>query len=155
MVWNGIISGVADKIPVVKTGFIFRQSQRNLAVFALCLIMVYVLAASMKFKYCDADEDQFYKLVAPDLETIYAFQVFLTIGGASKVYSCLPSDTSACGKHGWFPVKFYDHFCSDFQDCIHLRRQDEGEINASKSRKNRQNRKKTTGSGKRRAIEKS
>ena len=88
-------------------------------------------------------KDQFYKLVALGLGTIYAFQVFLTIGGVTKF---IPSTgvTLPLVSYGGSSLLSSMIIFAVIQG-LYILRQDEGEINASKSRKNRQNRKKTTG----------
>ncbi len=135
----GLYQGLPDKIPVVKQDFIFSAVSEELGgIFALCLIMVCFSCFLMFLNIAMQMKDQFYKLVALGLGTIYAFQVFLTIGGVTKF---IPStgDASTCELRRKFPVKFYDHFA--VIQGLYILRQDEGEINASKSRKNRQNRK--------------
>lgn len=85
-------------------------------------------------------KDQFYKLVALGLGTIYAFQVFLTIGGVTKF---IPSTgvTLPLVSYGGSSLLSSMIIFAVIQG-LYILRQDEGEINASKSRKNRQNRKK-------------
>ena len=62
----GLCQGSPEKIPVVKNDFIFSAICEELGgIFAICL-------------------NPFYKLIALGLGTEYAFQVFLTIGGATK-----------------------------------------------------------------------
>lgn len=84
-------------------------------------------------------KDQFYKLVALGLGTIYAFQVFLTIGGVTKF---IPSTgvTLPLVSYGGSSLLSSMIIFAVIQG-LYILRQDEGEINASKSRKNRQNRK--------------
>ena len=117
----GLYQGLPDKIPVVKC-------------FS-CFLMFLNIAMQMK--------DQFYKLVALGLGTIYAFQVFLTIGGVTKF---IPSTgvTLPLVSYGGSSLLSSMIIFAVIQG-LYILRQDEGEINASKSRKNRQNRKKTTG----------
>ena len=123
----GLYQGLPDKIPVVKQDFIFSAVSEELGgIFALCLIMVCFSCFLMFLNIAMQMKDQFYKLVALGLGTIYAFQTLplVSYGGSSLLSSMII-----------FAVI----------QGLYILRQDEGEINASKSRKNRQNRKKTTG----------
>jgi len=110
---------------------------------ALCLIMVCFSCFLMFLNIAMQMKDQFYKLVALGLGTIYAFQVFLTIGGVTKF---IPSTgvTLPLVSYGGSSLLSSMIIFAVIQG-LYILRQDEGEINASKSRKNRQNRKKTTG----------
>ena len=138
------ISQSLFKIPVVKQDFIFSAISEELGgIFALCLIMVCFSCFLMFLNIAMQMKDQFYKLVALGLGTIYAFQVFLTIGGVTKF---IPSTgvTLPLVSYGGSSLLSSMIIFAVIQG-LYILRQDEGEINASKSRKNRQNRKKTTG----------
>ena len=81
----GLCQGSPEKIPVVKNDFIFSAICEELGgIFAICLILVcmnfflMIVNISLKIK------KPFYKLIALGLGTEYAFQVFLTVGGATK-----------------------------------------------------------------------
>ena len=140
----GLYQGLPDKIPVVKQDFIFSAVSEELGgIFALCLIMVCFSCFLMFLNIAMQMKDQFYKLVALGLGTIYAFQVFLTIGGVTKF---IPSTgvTLPLVSYGGSSLLSSMIIFAVIQG-LYILRQDEGEINASKSRKNRQNRKKTTG----------
>ncbi|MCI5515897.1 MAG: FtsW/RodA/SpoVE family cell cycle protein [Roseburia sp.] len=81
----GLCQGLPNKIPVVAQDFIFSAISEELGgIFALCLIMVCVSCFFMFLHIAMQMKDQFYKLVALGLGTVYAFQVFLTIGGVTK-----------------------------------------------------------------------
>ncbi len=81
----GMNQGMPNKIPVVEKDFIFSAIAEELGiVFALCLIMVCLSCFLMFINIAMRMSDPFYKLVALGLGTIYAMQVFLTIGGAIK-----------------------------------------------------------------------
>ena len=140
----GLYQGLPDKIPVVKQDFIFSAVSEELGgIFALCLIMVCFSCFLMFLNIAMQMKDQFYKLVALGLGTIYAFQVFLTIGGVTKF---IPSTgvTLPLVSYGGSSLLSSMIIFAVIQG-LYILRQDEGEIKASKSRKNRQNRKKTTG----------
>ena len=52
--------------------------------FAICLILVCISCFLMIFNISMQMKDKFYKLIALGLGSIYALQVFLTIGGVTK-----------------------------------------------------------------------
>ena len=81
----GLCQGSPEKIPVVKNDFIFSAICEELGcIFAICLIMVCISCFLMFLNIAMQMKEQFYKLVALGLGTVYAFQVFLTIGGVTK-----------------------------------------------------------------------
>ncbi len=82
---SGICQGMPDKIPVVSQDFIFAAISEELgAVFALCLIFVCISCFLMFFNIAMQINDQFYKLIALGLGTLYGCQVFITLGGVTK-----------------------------------------------------------------------
>ena len=82
---TGLYQGSPNKIPVVEQDFIFSAISEEMGgIFALCLIMVCISCFLMFLNIAMQMKDQFYKLVALGLGTVYAFQVFLTIGGVTK-----------------------------------------------------------------------
>ncbi|MDD6306220.1 MAG: FtsW/RodA/SpoVE family cell cycle protein [Clostridiales bacterium] len=82
---TGLYQGSPNKIPVVEQDFVFSAISEEMGgIFALCLIMVCVSCFLMFLNIAMQMKDQFYKLVALGLGTVYAFQVFLTIGGVTK-----------------------------------------------------------------------
>lgn len=82
---TGLYQGTPNKIPVVEQDFVFSAISEEMGgIFALCLIMVCVSCFLMFLNIAMQMKDQFYKLVALGLGTVYAFQVFLTIGGVTK-----------------------------------------------------------------------
>lgn len=81
----GLCQGSPQLIPVVKQDFIFAAICEELGgIFALCLILVCMSLFLMVVNISLQIRNPFYKLIALGLGTEYAFQVFLTIGGASK-----------------------------------------------------------------------
>ena len=81
----GLYQGMPEKIPVVEQDFIFSAIAEELGgIFALCLLMVCVSCFLMFFNVAMQMKEQFYKLIALGLGTVYGFQVFLTVGGAVK-----------------------------------------------------------------------
>lgn len=81
----GLNQGLPKKIPVVEKDFIFSAISEEMGgFFAICLILVCISCFLMIFNVAINMKDSFYKLVAVGLGSIYALQVFLTIGGGIK-----------------------------------------------------------------------
>lgn len=81
----GLNQGMPNKIPVVSKDFVFAAISEEMGgVFALCLIMVCISCFFMIMNIAILLKDQFYRLAAVGLGTLYALQVFLTIGGVIK-----------------------------------------------------------------------
>ena len=81
----GLYQGTPNKIPVVEQDFIFSAISEEMGgIFALCLILVCISCFLMFLNVAMQMRDMFYKLVALGLGTVYAFQLFLTIGGVTK-----------------------------------------------------------------------
>ena len=81
----GLCQGSPEKIPVVKNDFIFSAICEEMGgIFAICLILVCMSFFLMIVNIALRIKNPFYKLIALGLGTEYAFQVFLTIGGATK-----------------------------------------------------------------------
>ena len=82
----GLNQGMPKKIPVVENDFIFSAISEELGgVFAICLILVCASCFIMFMNIAMQMRDSYYKLVALGLATVYAGQVFLTIGGVIKL----------------------------------------------------------------------
>ncbi|SFR86882.1 cell division protein FtsW, lipid II flippase [Anaeromicropila populeti] len=82
----GLGKGLPNSIPVVESDFIFSAVSEEMGgIFALCIILIYMscfltfLIISMKMK------NMFYKLTALGFSVLYIFQVFLSIGGVTKL----------------------------------------------------------------------
>lgn len=81
----GLYQGMPNKIPIVEEDFIFAAVSEELGgIFAVCLIMVCASCYLMFLNIAMQMHDQFYKLVALGLGTVYGFQVVLTVGGVTK-----------------------------------------------------------------------
>lgn len=81
----GLMQGSPEVIPIVKNDFIFSAICEELGgIFAICLILVCMSFFLMIVNLAIRIKNPFYKLIALGLGTEYAFQVFLTIGGAIK-----------------------------------------------------------------------
>ncbi|MDD6037922.1 MAG: FtsW/RodA/SpoVE family cell cycle protein [bacterium] len=81
----GLYQGMPNKIPVADEDFVFAAISEELGgLFAICLILVCASCYLMFLNVALQIHNQFYKLVALGLGTVYGFQVFLTIGGVIK-----------------------------------------------------------------------
>ena len=81
----GLEQGAPNKIPVVEADFVFAAVCEELGgIFGACLILVCVSCFVMFMNISMKLKDDFYKLIAVGLAVMYAFQVFLTIGGVTK-----------------------------------------------------------------------
>lgn len=81
----GLCQGSPGSITVVKNDFIFSAICEELGgIFAICLILVCMSFFLMIVNIAIRIKNPFYKLIALGLGTEYAFQVILTIGGATK-----------------------------------------------------------------------
>ena len=81
----GLCQGSPELIPVVAEDFIFGAICEELGgIFGICLVLVCMSFFLMTVNISLQIKNPFYKLIALGLGTEYAFQVFLTIGGATK-----------------------------------------------------------------------
>ena len=81
----GLCQGSPQIIPVVENDFIFSAICEEMGgIFGICLILVCMSFFLMIVNIAIQIKNPFYKLTALGLGTEYAFQVFLTIGGATK-----------------------------------------------------------------------
>lgn len=136
----GLYQGMPNKIPVVEQDFVFSAISEEMGgIFALCLIMVCISCFLMFLNIAMQMKEQFYKLAALGLGTVYGFQVFLTIGGVTKF---IPSTgvTLPLVSYGGSSLLATMILFGIIQG-LYILRQDEGESNAKKNRE-------TGGSGK-------
>jgi cell division protein FtsW (lipid II flippase) len=81
----GLNQGKPGKIPVVEKDFVFAAISEEMGgIFAICLLLVCVSCFLMFMNIAMQMKDCFYKLVALGLGSLYAMQVFLTVGGVIK-----------------------------------------------------------------------
>ncbi len=83
---TGLLNGSPDMIPLVQQDFTFAAICEEMGIlFGICLILLcmgaYLIIVNIAMKL----DNEFYKLIAIGLGTEYAFQVFLTIGGTTKL----------------------------------------------------------------------
>lgn len=140
----GLYQGIPDKIPVVKQDFIFSAIAEEFGgIFALCLILVCFSCFLMFLNIAMQMKDQFYKLVALGLGTVYAFQVFLTIGGVTKF---IPSTgvTLPLVSYGGSSLLCSMIIFAIIQG-LYILRQDEGDSDGSKTKKGRSEKRQANG----------
>ncbi len=81
----GLYQGMPKTIPVVEEDFIFSAISEEFGlIFAILLILLFLATFIMFLNIALQIKKQFYKLVALGLSVVYAFQVFLTLGGVTK-----------------------------------------------------------------------
>lgn len=129
----GLYQGSPGKIPVVEQDFIFSAISEEMGgIFALCLIMICISCFLMFLNIAMQMKEQFYKLIALGLGTVYAFQVFLTIGGVTKF---IPSTgvTLPLVSYGGSSLLSTMMLFAIIQG-LYMLRQDEGEANVRKTK---------------------
>ncbi len=83
---TGLCEGSPGAIPYVSQDFMFSAILEELgAVFGICLILVCMAVFIMFVNIAMKLNNRFYRLAALGLGTTYATQVFLTIGGGTKL----------------------------------------------------------------------
>ena len=82
----GLGKGLTSGIPVAESDFIFSAIAEEFGgIFAICLILICLSCFIMFINISVRLNNTFYKLVALGLGIMYAFQVFLNIGGVIKM----------------------------------------------------------------------
>lgn len=82
----GLLQGLPTSIPVVDSDFIFSAIAEELGgLFGLSLILIYVNCFMILINVSLKHSDNFYRLLSLGFGVMFAFQVFLTIGGAIKL----------------------------------------------------------------------
>lgn len=82
----GLTKGLPTSIPVADSDFIFSAIAEEMGgFFAVCLVLIclnyFILTINIAMRF----EKEFYKLIALGFGVMYAFQVFLSLGGAIKL----------------------------------------------------------------------
>ncbi len=138
----GLYQGLPDSIPVPESDFVFAAISEEMGgVFALCIILVCFSCFLMTLNVAMQIKDQFYKLIALGLGTVYGFQVFLTVGGVIK---CIPSTgvTLPFVSYGGSSILCTMIMFAIIQG-LYILRQDEG-VSDEKGKPIQKSRKKTT-----------
>ena len=82
---TGLFQGSPTAIPIVEQDFMFSAVTEELGgIFSICLILVCLSCFIMILNIAMRLSNPFYRLVALGLGTMYAVQVFLTVGGTMK-----------------------------------------------------------------------
>ncbi len=82
---SGIAKGLPQTIPVVTKDMIFSAIGEEMGmIVAVCVILICLNCFILMMNIASMCNTLFYRLLAVGLATCYGFQVFLTIGGASK-----------------------------------------------------------------------
>lgn len=82
----GLCEGLPTSIPVSTSDFIFSAIAEELGgITAVCIVLICLSCFIMFINIAMKMKSKFYKLSALGFGTLYGFQVFLTIGGATKL----------------------------------------------------------------------
>lgn len=82
----GLDKGLPGSIPVVSSDFIFSAiSEEFGALFAVCIILIYISCFIMFINIAMKMKKKFYKLTALGFSVMFMFQTFLSIGGATRL----------------------------------------------------------------------
>lgn len=85
----GLSKGLPNGIPVAESDFIFAAIAEEFGgIFAICLVLICLSCFIMFINISVRLKNSFYKLVALGLGIMYAFQVFLNVGGVIKMIPC-------------------------------------------------------------------
>lgn len=107
----GLYQGMPEKIPVVEQDFIFSAIAEEMGgIFAICLLMVCISCFLMFFNVAMQMKEQFYKLIALGLGTVYGFRCS-SPSGSHKIYSVDRSHASACQLRRKLAIFNDDHVC--------------------------------------------
>lgn len=141
----GLFEGMPNLIPVVDKDFIFAAICEELGgIFAICMLLVcmslYLMIVNISMKM----SKPFYKLIAMGLGAEYAFQVFLTVGGAIK-FIPMTGITLPLVSYGGSSVICTILMLAIIQG-LYILREDEGE-EIEKRRKKRRNKNRKNDSG--------
>lgn len=81
----GLSKGLPTSIPVAESDFIISAISEEMGgITAICIILICLSCFIMFINISIKLKKDFYKLIALGFSTLYIFQVFLTVGGATK-----------------------------------------------------------------------
>ncbi len=79
-------SGATSPLPAAKNDFIYALIVNEVGLIGACgLLLIYLLIVWRGFKVATVAHDSFSKLLAAGLATVFALQVFVIVGGVTKV----------------------------------------------------------------------
>lgn len=82
----GLLQGKPDDIPMIMEDFIFSSVCEELGVvYGSCIILLSMSLFLLMFKMAAQIRDRFYQLIVYGIGVMYAFQIFLTVGGGTKL----------------------------------------------------------------------
>lgn len=82
----GLLQGNPDDIPMVMEDFIFSSVCEELGVvYGSCIILLSMSLFILIFKMAAQIKDRFYQLIVYGIGVMYAFQIFLTVGGGTML----------------------------------------------------------------------
>lgn len=82
----GLCQGTPKSIPYVEADFVFSAIAEEMGViFSICLILICLSCFMMFMNIAMRLSNKFYQLIAVGIAVIYGFQIFLTIGGGTKL----------------------------------------------------------------------
>lgn len=83
---KGLGLGHPDFIPVVYTDFIFSAICEEMGIFTgIGIIMLFMILVYRGFKIAISQENQFYKILALGISTLFGVQSFIILGGVLKM----------------------------------------------------------------------
>ncbi len=83
---SGLGLGYPDFIPVVYTDFIFSAICEEMGIFTgIGIIMLFMILVYRGFKIGISQENQFYKILALGISTLFGIQSFIILGGVLKM----------------------------------------------------------------------
>lgn len=82
----GLLQGSPDDIPMVMEDFIFSSVCEELGVvYGSCIVLLCMSLFFLMFKMATQIRDRFYQLIVYGIGVMYAFQIFLTVGGGTRL----------------------------------------------------------------------
>ena len=82
----GLLQGNPDDSPMVMEDFIFSSVCEELGVvYGSCIILLSMSMFLLMFKMATQIRDRFYQLIVYGVGVMYAFQIFLTVGGGTRL----------------------------------------------------------------------
>ena len=83
---RGLFQGNPGTIPYVEEDFVFSAIAEELGiVVGICILLIALNCFVLLMKLSMEIKDKFYQLLAAGIGIVYLFQVFLTVGGGTKV----------------------------------------------------------------------